>query len=161
MDTQDPRRVGHFSRRDFIKTSASMTASAALLASGNYAHAQGTGRSVSVLSAAAGAARRAAGDCANAAPGVEIVVLGDLFQDRVNGAKARLAKDLGDKFKVTDDRVFTGFDAYKKVIGSGVDLVILATPPGFRPTHFRAAVEAGKHVSWKSRSRWTRKVSAP
>src|SRR5207237_8499988 len=41
---------------------------------------------------------------------------------------------------------FTGFDAYKKVLESGVDMVILATPPGFRPIHFAAAIEAGKHV---------------
>ena len=52
----------------------------------------------------------------------------------------------GDKVKIADDHCFTGFDAYRKVIGSGVDLVILATPPGFRPIHLKAAIEAGKHV---------------
>jgi myo-inositol 2-dehydrogenase / D-chiro-inositol 1-dehydrogenase len=50
------------------------------------------------------------------------------------------------KFNVTSDRKFVGLDAYEKVIKSGVDLVILTTPPGFRPGHLRAAVEAGKHV---------------
>jgi predicted dehydrogenase len=57
-----------------------------------------------------------------------------------------LKNSLGDKFKVTDDRAFVGFDAYKKVIASDVDLVILATPPGYRPLHLEAAVKAGKHV---------------
>ena len=46
---------------------------------------------------------------------------------------------------MADDRCFVGFDAYKQVIDSGVDVVLLATPPGFRPLHLRAAVDAGKH----------------
>ena len=50
------------------------------------------------------------------------------------------------RIKVTDDTCFTGFDAYQKVLAAGVDLVILATPPGFRPQHLAAAVEAGKHI---------------
>ena len=49
-------------------------------------------------------------------------------------------------FKVTGERVYTGFDAYKQVLASDVHLVILATPPGFRPLHLEAAVAAGKHV---------------
>jgi predicted dehydrogenase len=48
--------------------------------------------------------------------------------------------------KATKERCFVGFDAYKQVIASGVDMVILATPPGFRPLHLQAAIEAGKHV---------------
>jgi predicted dehydrogenase len=50
------------------------------------------------------------------------------------------------KLKVTPERSFSGFDAYQKVIASDVDLVILATPPGFRPVHLAAAVAAGKHL---------------
>jgi predicted dehydrogenase len=69
-----------------------------------------------------------------------------MFQDHLDSAKSNLQKQGGDKFDVSSDRCFTGFDAYKQVIGSGVDLVILATPPGFRPMHLEAAIEAGKHV---------------
>jgi predicted dehydrogenase len=48
--------------------------------------------------------------------------------------------------KVDGDHVFVGLDAYQKVIDSGVDVVLLTTPPGFRPQHFKAAIAAGKHV---------------
>ena len=54
--------------------------------------------------------------------------------------------DLKSRIDVPEDRKFVGFDAYQKAIDAGVDLVILATPPGFRPMHFEAAVKAGKHV---------------
>ncbi|MEO7678633.1 MAG: Gfo/Idh/MocA family oxidoreductase, partial [Verrucomicrobiota bacterium] len=51
-----------------------------------------------------------------------------------------------DRVKVTPEKCFTGLDAYQKVLESGVDVVLLATPPGFRPVHLRAAVDAGKHI---------------
>ena len=94
----------------------------------------------------------AARDCMRASDGIEIVALGDLFPDRLASCRANLAKvvsenaALAPKYTVTDDRCFTGFDAYQKVIDSGVDLVMFATPPGFRPLHLAAAVAAGKHV---------------
>ena len=80
----------------------------------------------------------------NAGPNIQIVALGDLFQDRIDNCR----KTLKDKFKVEipDDKCFTGFDNYKKVLACDIDLIITATPPVFRPIHFAAAVEAGKHV---------------
>jgi predicted dehydrogenase len=72
--------------------------------------------------------------------------MADLFQDRLDKSLARLRKDMGDKVNVTGDTCFIGFDAYQKVIASNVDLVLLATPPGFRPEHLKAAIEGGKHV---------------
>jgi predicted dehydrogenase len=72
--------------------------------------------------------------------------MGDLFPDRLAGAKNSFKNDLKENFKVTDDRAFVGWDAYQKVLASGVDVVILATPPTFRPIHFAAAIDAGKHV---------------
>jgi predicted dehydrogenase len=72
-----------------------------------------------------------------------IHALGDAFRDRLNGARGNLAGNLKEKFQVTDERCFAGFDAYQGVINSGVDLVILATPPGFRPIHLKAAVRRG------------------
>jgi len=86
-------------------------------------------------------------NCAKSAPGVEIRALGDLFKDRVDGCFGRLKQDQGitDRFKVTPDRCFHGWDNYKAVIEC-VDLVLLCQPPGFRPLHMRAAIEAGKHV---------------
>ena len=78
-----------------------------------------------------------------AANGVTITALGDVFDDRLQGLK----NTLKDKYQieVADDKCFTGFDAYKNVIDSGVDVVIIATPPFFRPEHFKYATEKGVH----------------
>jgi len=80
----------------------------------------------------------------DAGPNLQIVALGDLFQDRIDSCR----KGLKEKYNVEipDNMCFTGFDNYKKVLAAGVDLVIIATPPVFRPIHFEAAVEVGKHV---------------
>lgn len=75
---------------------------------------------------------------------IEILALADMFPDRLNNCKMQLEK-VG--IRVQDKYCFTGFDAYKKLLEiSGVNYVILATPPHFRPQHLRAAVEAGKNV---------------
>lgn len=80
----------------------------------------------------------------DAGPNLQIVALGDVFQDRIDGCR----KTLKTKYNVDipDNMCFTGFDNYKKVIAADIDVVILATPAAFRPTHFEAAIEAGKHV---------------
>jgi myo-inositol 2-dehydrogenase / D-chiro-inositol 1-dehydrogenase len=78
---------------------------------------------------------------------VKLVAVGDAFRDRIDSAmNSREWKRHGDKIDVPEERKFVGFDAYKQVLETDCDLVILATPPGFRPIHFEAAVEAGKHV---------------
>jgi predicted dehydrogenase len=86
----------------------------------------------------------AARDFLSAAPNVSIVALGDVFPDKVNEAR----KELNEKFNqdIAEDKCFVGFDSYEKVIAADVDLVLLATPPVFRPIHFKAAVEARKHA---------------
>ena len=90
----------------------------------------------------------AARDAMRGSEHVELVALGDLFPDHLETCRTNLAKEtaLASKYKVAPEKCFTGFDAYQKVLASGIDLVILATPPGFRPTHLAAAVAAGKHV---------------
>jgi len=134
-------------RRAFLKTSAGVTAAAVAsnVLGWSYAYPDGSDRLRVGVIGCGGRGTGAARDCANASPGVEIVALGDLFRDRVDACRQNLS-DLGERNKVTDDRCFAGFDAYLKVIQSGVDMVILATPPGFRPAHFKAAIDAGKHV---------------
>jgi len=80
---------------------------------------------------------------------VQLVAMGDAFEDALESSLKNLTKQFEsqpDRIAVDPERCFVGFDAYQKVIDSGVDLVILATPPGFRPIHFEAAVAAGKHV---------------
>src|SRR5690606_17046557 len=74
--------------------------------------------------------------------------VGDVFQEKINGSLESLGKDktLDGKIDVPAERQFVGLDSYKRVLDSGVDVVLLTTTPGFRPLHLRAAVEAGKHV---------------
>ena len=76
------------------------------------------------------------------------MAVGDLFRERIDMSLKNLMKypDLAARIDVPDDRKFTGFDAYQKVIDAGVDLVLLTTPPHFRPIHYAAAIKAGKHA---------------
>ena len=137
------------SRRTFVQTT---TAAAAAMAFpfGTRLHGADVIR-VGVIGCG-GRGTGAARDCMRGSDGVEIVAMGDLMPDRLAQSRAALAKavaespELAPKFKVTDERAFSGFDSYEKVLASGIDLVILATPPGFRPAHLAAAVAAGKHV---------------
>ena len=80
----------------------------------------------------------------SAGPNLQIVALGDTFQDRVDSCRAEILKEKGQEIAL--EKCFVGFDAYQKVIDAGVDLVILATPPFFRPEHLAAAIQAKKHV---------------
>jgi predicted dehydrogenase len=86
------------------------------------------------------------------APGIEMIAMGDLVPERVTQARRQIEQqiartpELGASYKVKEDMCFTGFDAYQKVLATNVDLVMLATPPGFRPLHLEAAINAGKHV---------------
>ncbi|HOW09678.1 MAG TPA: Gfo/Idh/MocA family oxidoreductase [Bacteroidales bacterium] len=80
----------------------------------------------------------------SAGPNLQITALGDTFQDRVDNCREKILKEKNQE--VPKENCFVGFDAYQKVIDSGVDIVILATPPFFRPEHLAAAVAAKKHI---------------
>ena len=86
----------------------------------------------------------AAIDFLNAGPSLKVVALGDVLQEKVTSCRKELKDQKG--VEIPDEKCFVGFDAFQKVIESGVDIIILATPPFFRPEHFAAAVEARKHV---------------
>jgi len=88
----------------------------------------------------------AANEALNADKNVVLTAMGDAFPDRLQNSLKELQAAQPNKVKVTPDKCFVGLDAYQKVIDSGVDVVLLATPPGFRPTHLQAAIAAGKHV---------------
>ena len=79
-----------------------------------------------------------------AADGITVVALGDVFSDRLEREKKMLSEKYDQK--VPDEGCFVGFDAYQKVIDAGIDMVILTTPPVFRPAHFQYAVEKGVHA---------------
>jgi len=132
-------------RRELIKT-ASLASLAAAIPGGVYA----TGVSEAIRVGVIGCGGRGTGaavNCANASPDVVIAALGDVFPDQLEWSQGKLKQELAaDRIAVTPETCFSGFDAYEKVLATGVELVILATPPFFRPAHLRAAIEAGKHV---------------
>jgi myo-inositol 2-dehydrogenase/D-chiro-inositol 1-dehydrogenase len=86
----------------------------------------------------------AANNFLSAGPNLQIVALGDTFQDRIDTCRASILKQ--HQQDVPLENCFVGFDAYQKVIDAGVDIIILATPPFFRPDHLAAAIAAKKHV---------------
>jgi myo-inositol 2-dehydrogenase / D-chiro-inositol 1-dehydrogenase len=89
-----------------------------------------------------GAARQAL----SADPNVVLYAVGDIFKDKMDSSLEALRKVHGDKIAVDEEHQFLGFDAFQKVIDSGVDVVLLCTPPHFRPDQLVAAVKAGKHT---------------
>jgi len=135
-------------RRDFVKTSAAIAAgsmAAAHLAVARSAHAAGSDAVNIGLIGCGGRGTGAAMNAMEASPRVHIIALADVFQDRLDSSRKGLA-GRGDRARVADDRCYLGFDAYKELLADGVDSVILATPPHFRPIHVAAAVDAGCHV---------------
>ena len=136
-------------RRVFLKsTGAAVIGSAASLNLGFPTFVQG--RSMEPLKVGligcGGRGTGAASQALSADPDVVLTAMADAFQDRLDESLSNLLKISPDKVKVADEHKFVGFDAYQKVMESDVDVVILATPPGFRPDHLAAAVEAGKHI---------------
>jgi predicted dehydrogenase len=136
------------SRRDFLTTSAGLAGAAVLTGLAPAVHAAGSDTLRIGLIGCGGRGTGAAAQALRADPNVKLVAMGDMFGDRLQSSLANLKKDgeLAQRIDVKPETCFTGFDAYKKVIASGVDVVLLTTPPGFRPLHLKAAVEAGKHI---------------
>jgi len=136
-------------RRDFLKAGTVLTAAGALAgvaSSARFVHAAQSTEMKVALIGCGGRGTGAAGDMLSSTHQLKLWAMADMFPDRLGGAHDSLSKEFKEKVTVPEDRRFTGFDAYQQAIDSGVDIVILATPPGFRPLHFDAAVKAGKHV---------------
>jgi predicted dehydrogenase len=93
-----------------------------------------------------GRGKGAADNVLDSSENVQVIALADMFPDKIDGAKKVLKAKEHPGVKIQDDFCFTGWDAYKKILESPIDYIILAQPPGFRPQHFTAAIEAGKHV---------------
>lgn len=157
-DSKKPAKNDSTSRRDFIKKSSMLVAGGAVvggnLSIARAAHAfgsdtikiglvgcggRGTGAAVQALNTMTKTDINPNGE-------VKLVAMGDAFADRLQACYRTVKGQHGNHADVPKDRQFVGFDAYKNVIDSDIDLVILATSPGFRPLHFEYAVNAGKHV---------------
>jgi predicted dehydrogenase len=131
------------SRRGFLKTSVASLAVAGV-AGPVYAAGSDTIR-VGIIGCG-GQGTRDLISCVKSSPGVQIVTMGDLFEDRLQESLAKLKKDVPDAVKATPDKCFVGWDAGKKVLGTDIHMVLLTTPPCFRALYLQAAIEAGKNV---------------
>jgi myo-inositol 2-dehydrogenase / D-chiro-inositol 1-dehydrogenase len=131
-------------RRTFLQTSAA-AAAAVTLAPGAFGAGDDTLKVG--LVGCGGRGTQAAIEAMRADPKVKLVAMCDAFLDRLDSSLKSIQskRDIAAKIDVTPDRKFDGFDGYKKLIEQ-VDVVLLCTPPGFRPIHLKAAIEAGKHV---------------
>jgi myo-inositol 2-dehydrogenase/D-chiro-inositol 1-dehydrogenase len=146
----DQPKATETSRRGFLKKSSILVAggvTASNLQIARGANAFGTDTINIGLVGCGGRGTGATIQAMNTSGGdVNLVAMGDVFEDRLQGSLRAVKGKHGDKVKVTRDSQFVGFDAFDNVLQSDIDMVILATPPGFRPLHFERAVKAGKHV---------------
>jgi predicted dehydrogenase len=135
----------HSSRRDFLKTGA---ATATALAAIPNAHSAGSDILRVGLIGCGDRGTGAAIQALSADSNVKLVAMADAFEDRLQQSLDILLKSekVSAKVDVRPDHRFVGFNAYRDLIASGVDIVLLCTPPHFRPLHIREAVAAGKHV---------------
>jgi predicted dehydrogenase len=137
-------------RRDFIKTTAGVAAAAALagpLIRPAGAFVQSTEEIKIGLIGCGGRGTGAAAQALSTTAGpIKLVGVADAFEDNAHKAVDNLKREHKDRVDVKDENIFHGFDAYKNLIDSGIDLVVIATSPGFRPIHFEYAVEKGKNV---------------
>ncbi|UCF15965.1 MAG: Gfo/Idh/MocA family oxidoreductase, partial [Phycisphaerales bacterium] len=138
-------------RRRFLKTSTKVAAMAGLSIATQAYGAASDGIRVGLVGCG-GRGTGAARDVLMAGPNIELVAMCDIFKTKVNNSLARLKKvqknnpEMKNSIKVRPGKCFTGLDAYKKVIDSGIDYVLLCTPPGFRPDHIEYAVRKGVHI---------------
>ncbi len=136
------------SRREFLKTSSLLTAGAVAggLALGRSAHAAGSDLLKLGLIGCGGRGTGAAGNAMTVDKNTRLVAMADAFEDRLQTSHDNLAKLFKEQVAVKPDHRFVGFDAYKQLLDSNVDVVLLAETPHFRPQHLKAAIDAGKHV---------------
>lgn len=139
------------SRRRFISRASSAALAGAVVMPGiltSKTRAASPGDTIKVgLVGCGGRGTGAANQALGADQNVKLTAMGDMFESQLKTSLSSLrAQHPATKFDVTPESQFTGPDAFRKVIDSGVDLVVLASPPGFRPVHFEYAVKANKHI---------------
>ncbi len=133
-------------RRAFLKRTTAMAAVAPFIRVAPRTFAANSETLKVGLVGCGGRGTGAASQALHADPNVVLHAMGDIFEDRLKLSTEQLKKEHSERMMATPDTSFLGFDAIDKVLASGVDVVILATPPGFRPYHLKKCVEAGKHV---------------
>jgi predicted dehydrogenase len=137
------------SRRDFVKTSAMITGgimATPLLSRANFF--SGAEDTIKVaLIGCGGRGTGAATQALSTKQNVKLVAMADAFRDRIDNSFKDMTSDnnIKSRIDVPEERKYVGFDAYKKAMAHA-DVVILTTPPGFRPIHFEEAVKQGKQI---------------
>lgn len=138
------------SRRTFMKESSAIVAGSAVtnrLGLASSPHVAGSDLIKIALVGCGARGTRAAVQALNTTSGpVRLVAMADVFPDKIQSAYRAIKSQHADQMDVSRECQFVGLDAYQQVFDSDAELVIIATPPGFRPLHFEAAVKAGKHV---------------
>ncbi len=140
------------SRRSFLgKSTAAGGAATFTIVKAQQVRSTGKARLKAGLVGVGGRGRQAVVDLLTGTENIEVVAMADVFEDHLEKNLAWLRNEprhqaIQSRIKVDPDRRFVGFESYKKLIASDVDIVMLCTPPGWRPIHFEAAIEANKHV---------------
>ena len=145
--------VTNISRRNLLQNSgvAATAAGAFMIIKPELVRGAGNEKLKAGLIGCGGRGTQAIIDMMRGTENVDVVAMGDIFEDKLEGSLRKIQDQRDydsykDRIKVDAEHRFIGFDAYKKVVGSDIDIVMLATPPGYRPMHFEAAIDAKKHV---------------
>ena len=147
---QAPSGAG-VSRRRFLAGGATSAAAFQIIRP-ELVRGQGREKLTAGIVGCGGRGTRGVAEMITGAPNIELVAMADLFEDQLEKSLRRLrdsdefTPEVKANIKVAPENRFVGFDAYKKLVDSGVDIVMLHTPPGWRPLHFEYAVNAGKHI---------------
>ncbi|HEX4809384.1 MAG TPA: Gfo/Idh/MocA family oxidoreductase [Bryobacteraceae bacterium] len=136
-------------RRDFMKTAGAAAGAALTLGFPGIISAQTVTNALKVgLIGCGGRGTGAANQALHADANAELTAVGDVFQPQIDASLAELGRiaKIADQVKVDKSNQFVGLDAYQNVLDSGIDVVLIAPPPGFHAQHLAAAVDAGKHI---------------
>jgi predicted dehydrogenase len=148
MPTEPTTDRAGTTRREFLQTSAKAAAAGSLLSFPSAVYAGGSDVLKVGLIGCGGRGSGAASQALQADDHVQLTAMADAFEDRLESSLANLktVDEVAHKIDVPPERRFVGFDAYKQLLATDVDVVLLTAPPHFRPLHLQAAVDAGKHV---------------
>jgi myo-inositol 2-dehydrogenase/D-chiro-inositol 1-dehydrogenase len=142
-----PSFISPVTRRSFLRRGTAGLAGAALV--GSFPHIVNAQAAKAIRIGIVGCGGRGSGalaDSMNADPSVVLTAMGDIAADRLESSFKNISTAKPTQVKVEDKNKFVGLDAIDKVLATDIDIVILTTPPGFRPAHLHKAINAGKHV---------------
>lgn len=134
-------------RRDFLRSTSALALGGMALSFPAVLRGEPNGSKLKIgLVGCGGRGTGAAANALGADSNSELHAVADVFASQADGAINALSNQFKDRINVPAERRFAGLDGYQALLASGVDVVVLATPPGFRPGHLAAAVDAGKHI---------------